>query len=275
MLGFKADTLALWDDLNSRLTLVGPSDQVEKTVSTWFGEERQPRAFGLYDDGAVLIAEGRILSASAVTPGATWRDTLRLMRLNVESGARTELTTVESASWIWTGRMQLPLPFSTNASYLLEDEILHVAAGADFRIRAYSGGRLTEAFGVDRELRSVTESARNAWTAWLEQGVDSAGRAASTALLDHPMTPKSLPAYAQLLRSSSGEIWARVYSVDPLAAATWDVYSREREWQGQIQTPASFYGTAIDGDRLVGIWFDPLGVEYVRVYTIERAASPD
>lgn len=272
ILGFAGDSLVAWDDLNSRLTVVDPSDRVGRTVGTWSGEDLQPRAFALFEDGSILIVEGRILSADDLTPGATWQDTLRIMRLDVNAGgARTELARAPGAVWLWTGQTQLPLPFSINASFVLEAQALHIAAGPDFRVRVYSGGRLTEVYGVDRTRRIVTDSARDAWAAFLTQALDSAQRAESLALLAHPKIPESLPSYAQLLPSSNGEVWARIYSPDPFDVATWDVFSRDRRWLGQIQTPARFLGSAIDGDRLIGVWFDALGVEYVRAYTIDRA----
>lgn len=94
--------------------------------------------------------------------------------------------------------------------------------------------------------------------------------------LDQPSRPEVLPAYDQIVVSGDGNVWARVYWPDLLAAATWDVFAPSREWLGQVRTPEGFWVSAIAGGKLVGVWRDTLGVEYVRVYRFraeERARA--
>jgi hypothetical protein len=265
---FAPDSLALWDDASSRLTVYGPSADVVRTVDTWSGEDRQPQAFGIYGDGTVLIVEGRLLAADGLRPGSAWQDTLRLMRLNATAGTRDQLALVPSVSWVWTGQTQLPLPFSASASYVVHENELHAASGVEFRVQVFSNGRLQRSYGVKRRPRPVTSENREAWIRSL--GDDSVRQREQLPLLDHPLAGRSLPAYAQLLRSNAGEIWARVYSVDPFAAAWWDVYTPSGQWLGQIETPEMFIVRAIDGERLIGVWYDDLGVEHVRVHAITR-----
>jgi hypothetical protein len=268
---FATDSVAVWDDATSRLTVYSPSGEVARTVSTWSGEDLQPRAFGIFGDGTVLIVEARLLSADSLVPGTAWQDTLRLMRLNATAATRDELALVPGVSWVWNGRAQLALPFSASASYVVREDEVHIVSGPDFRIQVSSEELPGRIYGVERPRRPITTESREAWLARL--GEDSIQRREQRALLGHPLLPGFLPAYVQVLSSDTGEIWARLHSLDPFAAATWDVYSRDGLWLGQIQAPASFFAHAISGDRLIGVWYDALGVEYVRAYAIERDPS--
>jgi hypothetical protein len=84
--------------------------------------------------------------------------------------------------------------------------------------------------------------------------------------LEHASRPTRLPAYSQIVAARDGHLWVRVYTVDPFAAGTWDVYSPDRVFQGQVRTPTRFFVHAIEYDRLIGVWYDELDVEHVRAY---------
>jgi hypothetical protein len=263
--------LAVWDDFSSRLTVFDSTGGVESTVRTWSGEEIQPRAFGLYSDGSVLIVEGRNLEAGLLTEGASWQDTLRLMRLDPTTGGRREQAQVPGTSWIWTDGNLYPMPFSINTRFVVVGEALHVVSGPDFKIRVYSNGSLIGVYGVERPQRPVTSAEIRAWSAAAAQS-DPRDSARSQLMLNHPLLAGFLPGYSQIVSSSDGNVWARLYS-DPLAEATfaeatWDVYSSAGEWRGQVKTPARFWVNAIDRDRLIGVWYDTLDVEYLRAYEI-------
>ena len=84
--------------------------------------------------------------------------------------------------------------------------------------------------------------------------------------LDHPARPTVLPAYTRVVVASDGNTWVQLYSPDLLAPAWWDIFSPEREWLGQAQTPEGFFALSINRESLAGLWLDEFGVEHVRVY---------
>jgi hypothetical protein len=59
---------------------------------------------------------------------------------------------------------------------------------------------------------------------------------------------------------------ARVYTTDPWAAATWDVFAPDRSWLGQVHAPARFLAHVVHQNSLIGVWYDAPDVEHVRAY---------
>jgi len=66
--------------------------------------------------------------------------------------------------------------------------------------------------------------------------------------------------------TSSDLVWTQIYSADVLGPATWDVFNELGEWLGKVKTPPGFSVLNVNGDRIVGVWRNELGVEHVRVY---------
>jgi len=148
-------------------------------------------------------------------------------------------------------------------------DALHVATGPDFRIRVLEAGQLSEVYGVARPRRRVTQEAIETYTEFYTQAIaDAEQRREYLSGLDDPGRPEELPAYDQIVVADDGNVWARLYWPDLLAPATWDVFAPSREWLGQVRTPEGFSLSAVAGGKLVGVWRDTLGVEYVRVYRL-------
>lgn len=132
-------------------------------------------------------------------------------------------------------------------------------------------GSVIESYGVDRSARDVTDAElaqyREFHTANMGEGE---ALDAYVSVLDHASTPRKLPAYSRVLISADGNVWARVYSPDLLAAADWDVFGPDRRLLGTARTPPGLIVNAIGMDKLVGVWRDELGVEYIRAYQFTR-----
>jgi hypothetical protein len=199
-------------------------------------------------------------------PGRLLGDTVRLVRVDIDSATTEPLVQVRGPVWVWTGRSLIAIPFTINAGFDIYDEAVHLVAGPEFRVRVYQNGQLSEIYGVARDRRAVTEEDVTAYREFVGEFIPEAQRPDYLSGLENESRPTVLPAYSRLLVSADGNVWAQVYSPDFLASATWDVYGPGREWLGQVQTPEGFAMTAITGDKLVGVWRDDPGVEYVRVY---------
>ena len=86
--------------------------------------------------------------------------------------------------------------------------------------------------------------------------------------LDHDSRPEVLPAYSRLKVATTGQVWARVYDPDPGEEATWDIFDPDRRFAGQVRTPDSLHVLHISRDAVYGVWWDSVGVEYVRAYRL-------
>jgi len=50
--------------------------------------------------------------------------------------------------------------------------------------------------------------------------------------------------------------------------STWAVFGHDGEYRGTAALPTGFRLLAVRGDRVLGVWTDDLGVEYVRVHEL-------
>ncbi|MGD2121159.1 MAG: hypothetical protein PVJ76_05415 [Gemmatimonadota bacterium] len=267
---FAGDSVAAWDDGLGRLTVFDSNGEIVRAWTVRGSDGGPTRPADVFPDGSLLSRVPRILPASAVQRGQTLGDSLHLVRLSPVDSAETFIAGAPGPVWLWTGRSQLALPFTTNPGYDLVGEGLLLVHGPDFRVRVFEGSRLVTILGVDRSPRPVSDSHRAAYRSFVEETVPERGREDVLATLDHPELPDQLPGYGGVLAAADGTVWAKVYTPDPLASETWEVFDLGGEFLGQVRPPRGFRLMAIAEDGLAGVWRDELGVEYVRVYRLNR-----
>jgi hypothetical protein len=271
---FRGDTVAVADDANGRVTVFDPEGEAARTVRLPSVDEVIPLGRRVFEDGTVLAQVPRILRASSLEADQILGDTVRLVRVDlVEATSRHELLGA-GPLWLWTGRSQVPIPFTINAAYAVSGASVHFASGATFRVRVFEGGRLSEMYGVARDAQAMTGMHLEAYRAYLDEYVPEALRVDYLAALDHPARPAVLPAYDLLVVAGEGTAWAQLYSPDPAGVRTWDVFGPDREWLGEVETPAGFTIMHVTDDKLTGVWRDELGVEHVRTYRYDRVRAP-
>jgi hypothetical protein len=266
---FAGDSVACWDVGLARLTVFDPDGEVGRTTRLPPGEEAAPRAYDVFPDGTLLAQFPRLLAGESLEPGQILADTARYERVDLASLGREPLASAPGPVWVWTGHSQIPLPFTINPGVDLEGPTLHLVAGPDFRVRVFQGGRLTEAYGVARARRAVTSHDVATYASFMQDALPEPERREYLSVLDHASRPAYLPAYSQVV-VADGTVWAGVYSADTFDAATWDVFDATRRWLGTVRSPAGFTLHQVEGDALVGVWRDSLGVEYVRIYGMQR-----
>jgi len=85
--------------------------------------------------------------------------------------------------------------------------------------------------------------------------------------------PEAVPAFQTLLVDALGWYWAELFRAGPDTRSQWLVFDSDGAAQGVVELPNDFDVRAIGEDYLLGIWTDDLDVEYVRRYSLNRAAS--
>lgn len=263
------ERIVLWDRGNARRTVLDLESAIVEANRLPTGEAVVPRAYGVFPDGDILAPRPTVLRAGSLEAGITLRDTLRLERLDVRTGRRTRVAVAAGPAWLWTGRQQLPLPFTINPGVEVEGESVLVTSGPDFRVRRFRDGEVVEIYGLDRPPRRVSAEELAAYRRFTTEYVPGERRDDYLALTDHPDRPEFLPAYSQLLVDDVGRTWALVYSPD-LGESVWDVYDPDRRWLGRIAVPDGLQVMEVRGARLYGVWRDGLGTEHVRAYRFER-----
>ncbi|MCH7875311.1 MAG: hypothetical protein IH965_08460 [Gemmatimonadetes bacterium] len=266
---FNGDSVAVWDDASGRLTVFDPEGEFVRTRRILSTDDPIPRAFDAFRDGSVLGQVPRILAAGSLEAGQILGDSVELVRVDLEASTKYPYGAALGPLWIWTGRSQIPVPFTANASFDIYGETVHLVGGPAFRIRVFERGRLSEIYGMERDAREVSDADVAAYRRFTEEYIPESMWSDYLSALDHPARPKVLPAYSKIIVAADGHVWARMYSPDFSAPAVWDVFNGDREWVGKVQTPGGFMAMSITAEMLIGVWRDDLGVEHVRRYRLE------
>lgn len=263
---FSGDSVLVADGANGRITVFDPEGEFVRTERLPSGDDPLPRAFDVFHDRSVLGQVPRLLASASLADGQILGDTVRLVRVDLENGTQQHQALAPGPLWLWTGRSQVPIPFTANASFAVLEESVHLVAGGAFRVRVFEGGRLIEMYGVVREPNAVSEADVAGYRVMTEEYIPEARRDDYWSALNHRARPTILPAYYRVLVAADGNLWAQVYSSD--FSGAWDVFGRDRTLLGQVETPEGFIPMSILREKWAGVWRDSLGVEHVRVYRI-------
>jgi len=262
----KGDSVLVGDGGTDRITVFDPAGELSRTWRLPSSDRPAPRPFDVFPDGSILGQLPRILSAAALQPGQVLADSVELVRVDPDSMSVTPWGTAPGPLWLWTGRSQVPLPFTVNASFDVVGSAVHLVSGPDFRVRVLEDGHLLESYGVRREARAVEASDIDAYRAFVDEYIPEAMRRDYLAALDNEHRPGLLPGYDRVLAAADGHVWAQVYEADLGSAHEWDVFDHQGRFAGRVPIQARFYPMVVTADEVVGVWRDPVGVEYVRAY---------
>lgn len=260
------DTVLTGDSGADRITVWSPEGEFVRTERLPSGERPAPRPFDVFPDGSILGQLPRIVAAASLQPGQILPDSVELVRVGLNPPSVQPYGAASGPLWLWTGRSQIPLPFTVNASFDVAGEAVLLVAGPDFRVRVLEGERLRESLGVERERRAVDARDFDSYRAFVEEYIPDTMRPDYLGALDHELRPSLLPAYDRVLASADGHVWAQVYESDLASPLQWDVFDGDRRFVGHVSVPGGLYPMAITADGVVGVWRDAMGVEYVRVY---------
>lgn len=267
------DTVLVGDGALDRLTVFSPEGEFVRTEPVPSSDRPAPRLFDVFGDGSVLGQLPRIVSASSLEPGQIVRDSVELVRWSLGTSTTQPYGSAQGPLWIWTGRQQVPVPFTVNASFDAADDRVYLVSGPEFRVRAIEGGELREVYAVDRAPRPVGRADVEAYRGFVQEYVPERRRADHLSALDHERRPEVLPGYDRVLASTDGPVWAQIYQADVEAPHDWDVFDAEGRFLGRVHVWSGLYPLVITEDTVVGVWRDPVGVEHVRVYPFTRTGS--
>lgn len=264
------DTVLLGDGGLDRITVFSPDGEFVRTEVLPSSDRPAPRPFDVFGDGSVLGQLPRIVSAASLEDGQILTDSVELVRVNVRASTIQPYGTAEGPLWIWTGRSQVPVPFTVNAAFDVAGNEVYLVSGPDFRIQVFEDGELQEIHAVRRARRRVGNADIVAYRQFVEDYVPEQTRADYLSSLDHEARPNVLPAYDRVLISAEGDIWVQTYDADLEAPHDWDVFDEEGGFLGSVQVAAGLNPLVVTEDAVVGIWRDSLGVEYVQAFRLTR-----
>lgn len=248
-----ADTLAVYDGLGNRITILTADGELVETFLTRSG-------VGMFADGSIagrislpqppssrvevlqrfpfevvrLSRTGQVLNSIAVVPG----------------NERMETEEVPGMGWF-----QLP-----RTSYAVGPDVLYVATGEEFEVQVFSpdGGSATIwTADIPRVPLTPDEAFRQF----------SRYQAVSRRAFDRFPTDRSLPAITGMLLADNGELWVQGTIVNEMDDPTrqWYMFAPDGQLRGEALIPSWFRPLQIGDDFVLGVSRDDLNVERVEL----------
>jgi len=166
------------------------------------------------------------------------------------------------------------VPFSPTPTAAVGPRGAWITNGRDFEIRCFdSQGKIRHLIRVDEPKRPVTPRMVQTRIDVLTAQYPEMERHRLERKYSEVPLPDSLPAIQSLLVDDTGWLWAQRYQWDPSRPKEWIVFDKDGRAHGTVETPSGLDVKWIGQDRILGIWLDNLGVEYVRQHGLHRAVT--
>lgn len=165
-----------------------------------------------------------------------------------------------------------PRPLGTETLIAADTQRIFVATGDRYEVEVYStAGERTGTVRVDRPQRRLSTEARDAFIASQTRNIPNPSvRATVERTLRDYQYPEYLPPYGALHIDELQYIWLGDYEPSGASITRWTVFAPGGGVIGRVTTPPSVEILSIHATSLLGRYQDDNGVEYVRVYRIDR-----
>ena len=277
-LSVRSDSLWAYDNRNDRISVrdnrgrFGRSFRLEWTSGLL-------SAIGVFTDGRVL---GLTVRPMTQLPGeGTLLEEALISTFEPDGTLIDSIVRLPSMSRVVhrDGQLQttITLPMSVNASFVPFGPGFCYTHGPRHEVRCFDGaGTLTTIMRLAVEVRPVTDED-------IERIFDSEVASARAAGNDvraesflrarpNMVFPDAFPAFTDLETDDENRLWGRRYSVVPESEVRWEVFEQGK-WLATLRLDPSFTLMDVRGERVIGVWRDELGVEYIRIYRVERDAA--
>ncbi len=284
VVGYRADSLAVWDPLLRRVTIVGPEGTLGRTFTLEDGDDA-----GVGD--TVVPATQRLHLATAATDGrfvarvgelsvapgdmtAVRRTRLDYVVLDAEGSVERRLVTLpddEQFVWAESGSRALqPRAFGRTTYVATRGADLVFATNDAFRISTIplDGGTATTRDDA-RPALAVAAVDRRRWAAENAPSpelpafvVDSRRK-----MIEAMDFPETFPPHGGLVVASDGSIWLAVYPHRPEADREWARFVPDGSID-RVVFPPGFRLEAVQGDTAWGVGVGAFDVEQVVAYRL-------
>jgi hypothetical protein len=272
------DSLWVYDFGNRRFTVLTADGQLVRTMGLG-GALSAVGAVGRLSDGSFVVREywssgsrrGTVQSGLGREPAAVAgysSDGATLDTIGLYPGREVYIGSEN-------GRAVMSAPLlARSASVAVWGDSVYVGDQERFEIRLYSrSGALKRIVRLlDVDLRVTQQDIERAVAARVA-GEPPERRSALRAHLEAMDIPATRPAYSRLLVDSEGDLWVSDYSSFPVEPTGWRVFDPEGHLLGSTSMPDRFHVHQIGQNWVVGVWRDELGVEYVRLYGLDKGIA--
>lgn len=163
-------------------------------------------------------------------------------------------------------------PFGLEQHIALHRGSLYSADGSATEVYELDGaGILTRILRRPGERDPVTPAAIQAFEdAMLETARNDQQRQRWHQVFREWTYPSFQPVFDELVVDRAGNIWVRHFTVSAEGQIPWTIFGSDGRWLGDLEIPASLQVKEVGTDYVLGLWTDDAGVEYVRLYDLEK-----
>jgi hypothetical protein len=275
------DTLEVVDPRLRRISLYHPEGGLLEQVTIEAAAGPTLVTNGMLDDGAILLGGELSFGPGGDTPrNGLNRSEARYRLLNRRGllevgfgsipGAELYMQTRGSGGELYISAV--PVPFGKRPAAHARGSRVFMGSADTYEILGFDRrGRMDKIIRVLEASAPVTSRAVDRL---IEERVadlpDPAGAPAMRSLLREIPTPETVPAYQNLTLDSEGFLWVEDFRPPGVGLRTWAVFDGEGVPRARLSLPATNRVLEIGEDYLLTVFSDARGIEYVRLYSLER-----
>jgi hypothetical protein len=283
------DTILTVDRRQRRLTWFDSEGHAIRTAP--FVHEEGPgwgmraRFEGAFGDGTFLMTA--LPGPGTPSPGVH-RQQAPLRRVGPDGRVRAELGEPDFRDWYVDGVSQARgnLPYGPLLTVVVGDGGFYTGWGESYDLRFHRpDGTLERIVRRATASEPVTPGHFDRLLDVATAELEARGRAVSPALSaemrEITTVGEYVPPFSGARVDVEGNLWVLRYDPRNLeiflpmpgegwGTMQWDIFSREGIFQGSLRTPTGLRITEIGSDWLLGVATDPLGIETIRMYRLEK-----
>lgn len=275
------DSMMVADNLMQRVTVLDSTGQYARSTPLESVDGRY--SIGLYitlgmlDDGRILAYSGSGRGFREDDAGRLIVDTLHFFLFD-RDGAFVRRVAAMPGSPRWGlrsgGSVTFPnVPFAAGPVSGIGRGRLVVSEGGDAEFMVFRDGDLERIVRWPAPRRATSSTIADLRETLLGDDRTAAQRNASRQLLDEAPLPDSLPTVRSIVVDRDSNTWVERYRAPRDTQPEWDVFDSEGRWIQTLQTPLRLRIHEIGADYILGTWRDDLGVEFVRMYSLQRGGG--
>jgi len=239
-------------------------------------------AQGIFADGTVLVVRdfrswARAMIQSGDPPEGVIRGPTtahryaqtgeQLGNLGTFPGSEQLFTTGTSRFVRVSGR-----PFGRRTVFAVSGDRLYAGTQDTTRIDVYgTNDSLVMSVRWPEPQRAVSEDDIARYKRGRLAGVHERERADRERQLNTLPFPEAMPAYADIMTDSEGNLWVSAYSAFGGVPTRWALFDNGLRMLGFVETPVGLTVHQIGDDYVLGHWVDDEGAEHIRLYGLEKS----
>ncbi len=264
-----ADSVAVFDYGNARMTVVGPHGEFGRTFRLQLVRSLA-LPVGPFADGSVL-GKSHLLGTETDLPEGTYRGTVLFVHWDSD-GEMIDTLVHRPDEERYVGavagrRLMASPPFPRGFSVVTAADRWYYGATDRFEIEVYSpDGKLLRLVRCVFANRPVTPRLAEEWRRNAMERYSRMPAPVRYWRANLPV-PATMPAHGEFLLDDDGNLWVAHYRL-PDEPSVYAVFDPSGRLLGDVGVPGRGSVTHIGSDFMLGIWRDELDVQQIRMYRL-------